>query len=114
MTTDRHTQTAVPARSLAELAEGRLPERMRLEQAARVIVTARRAADLAAEGALALPVAALPALRAVAEIARNWDPAAVTAFEYAESLPVAAIDLLLRAAPDWAAAFPGTPERLAA
>lgn len=114
MTTDRHTQTAILARILAELAEGRLPERIRLEQAARVIVTARRAADLAAQGALALPVAAIPAVRAVTEIARSWDSAAVTAFEYAETLPDAAIDRLLRAAPGWAAAFAGTPDRLAA
>ncbi|MBB5690309.1 hypothetical protein GXW77_06855 [Roseomonas alkaliterrae] len=114
MTTDRHSQTAVLARILAELAEGRLPERIRLEQAARVIVTARRVADLAAQGALALPSAALPAVRAVTEIARNWDPSALTAFEYAESLPVAAVDRLLRAAPDWAAAFSPSPDRLAA
>jgi hypothetical protein len=114
MITDRHTQTAILTRTLAELAEGRLPERIRLEQAARVIVTARRAADLAAEGALALPVAALPAVRAVTEVARCWDSAAVTAFEYAESLPVATIDRLLRAAPEWAAAFTRGPDRLAA
>jgi hypothetical protein len=40
----------------------------------------------------------------VAEILRHWDPKAVTALEYAETLPDSALDRLLRAAPAWAAA----------
>jgi hypothetical protein len=40
----------------------------------------------------------------VAEILRHWDCGAVTALEYAETLPEAALDRLLRAAPAWAAA----------
>lgn len=114
MTDSSRTQTAILARTLAELAEGGLAERIRLEQAARVIVTARRAADLAAAGAIRLPSVADPAVQAVTEIARHWDAAAVTAFEYAETLPEAALDRLLRAAPAWAAAFSSAPDRLAA
>lgn len=115
MTNSTRLQSAALSRSLAEMAEGGLPERMRLEQAARVIATARRAGELAAAGALRLPNAGDPAVKAVTEIARHWDAAAVTAFEYAETLPEAAIERLLRAAPAWAAAFPtGTPARLAA
>ena len=115
MTAGIRMQTSTLARTLAELAEGALPERIRLEQAARVIVTARRAATLAAAGALTLPSVADPAVQAVTEIARHWDDAAVTALEYAESLPEAALDRLLRAAPAWAAAFSAAAsDRLAA
>jgi hypothetical protein len=103
------------ARAIADLAEGSLADRIRLEQAARVIVTARRVTRLADAGAIALPSATDPAVQAVTEIARHWDDAAVTAFEYAESLPVAALERLLRAAPSWAAAFgPAVAPRLAA
>ncbi|WP_137127778.1 hypothetical protein [Roseomonas sp. HF4] len=108
------TQTAALARTLADLADGGLSDRIRLEQAARVVVTARRAARLAEGGALALPSAADPAVQAVTEIARHWDDTTVTAFEYAEALPEAALDRLLRAAPTWAAAFAAAPARLAA
>lgn len=101
-------------RILAEIAEGNLADRIRLEQAARVITAARRAADLAAAGTLRLPSAADPSVQAVTEIARHWDAAAVTALEYAETLPVVALDRLLRAAPAWAAAFSSAPRRLAA
>ncbi len=108
-------QTAALARSLAEMAEGGLAARIRLEQAARIVATARRAADLAAAGALRLPAGAEPAVQAVTEITRHWDAAAVTAFEYVEALPEAVVERLLRAAPAWAAAFrPTAPDRLAA
>lgn len=115
MTEDTRQQSAVLARSLAEMADGSLAARIRLEQAARVITAARRASILAATGALRLPSLADSAVQAVTEIARHWDSAAVTALEYAETLPEAALERLLRAAPAWAAAFqPGTPTRLAA
>jgi hypothetical protein len=108
-------QTAALARTLADMAEGDLMAHIRLEQAARVIAAARRATGLAAMGALRLPVTTDPAVQAVTEIARHWDATAVTALEYAETLPEAAIDRLLRAAPAWAAAFRATtPNRLAA
>ena len=101
-------------RILAEIAEGNLADRIRLEQAARVITAARRAADLAATGTLRLPSATDRSVQAVTEIARHWDAAAVTALEYAETLPAVALDRLLRAAPTWAAAFSSAPHRLAA
>lgn len=114
MTVSSRTQTAALARTLADLAGGELPERIRLEQAARVIVTARRAADLAAAGAIRLPPVTDPAVQAVTEIARHWDAAAVTAVEYAETLPEAALERLLCSAPAWAAAFSAATHRLAA
>ena len=83
-------------RILSELADSCPVERARLEAAARVLTAARRAAGL--------PLPSSDATRAVAEMLRHWDPMAVTAFEYAESLPEAALDRLLRAAPAWAAA----------
>ncbi len=89
--------------------------RLRLEQAARVIASAHRAAGLAAIGALRLPRATEPAVQAVTEIARQWDDTAVTALEYVETLPESVIERLLRAAPAWAAAFQvSEPDRLAA
>jgi hypothetical protein len=108
MTVFACTQTAALARTLADLADGGLPDRIRLEHAARVVVIARRAAGLAQ------PSAADPAVQAVTEIARHWDDTTVTALEYAETLPEAALDRLLRAAPAWAAALAATPARLAA
>ena len=83
-------------RILSELADSCPMERARLEAAARILTAARRATGLH------LP--ATDATRAVAEILRHWDTEAVTALEYAETLPEAALDRLLRAAPAWAAA----------
>ena len=83
-------------RILSDLADTCPVERARLEAAARILNAARRASDLH------LP--ASEATRAVAEILRHWDAEALTALEYAETLPVAALDRLLRAAPAWAAA----------
>jgi hypothetical protein len=83
-------------RILSELADSCPVERARLEAAARVLTAARRSTGLH------LPSS--EATRAVAEILRHWDPEAVTALEYAETLPEAAMDRLLRAAPAWAAA----------
>ncbi|MEO3474555.1 hypothetical protein AAFN86_21995 [Roseomonas sp. CAU 1739] len=115
MTNSARLQAAALTRNLVEMAEGGLAARLRLEHAARIISTARRAATLAAVGALRMPATTEPAVQAVTEIARHWDDVAVTALEYAETLPDAAIDRLLRAAPAWAAAFHvGVPDRLAA
>ncbi len=114
MTNSTRLQSAALARSLAEMADG-LAGRIRLEQAARVITTARRAAQLEAAGALRLPEMADPAVNAVTEVARHWDASAVTAIEYAETLPEAVIERLLGAAPAWAAACrPDVTDRLAA
>jgi hypothetical protein len=83
-------------RILADLADSCPIERARLEAAARILAAARRASGLH------LPSS--EASRAVAEILRHWDTEALTALEYAESLPVSALDRLLRAAPAWAVA----------
>lgn len=83
-------------RILADLADSCPVERARLEAAARILTAARRADGL--------PLRSSEAARAVAEILRHWDHQAVTALEYAETLPEAALDRLLRAAPAWAAA----------
>lgn len=83
-------------RALSDLANSCPVERARLEAAARILTTAHRAAGL--------HLASSDATRAVVEIMRHWDPKAVTALEYAEALPEAALDRLLRAGPAWAAA----------
>jgi len=91
-------QTIRTLAALAELATDVAGERMRREEAARVLVLARRIAGTAPAEATD------PASRAVAEIARHWDPSVMTALEYAEMLPPVVVDRLLRAAPGWAAA----------
>ena len=96
-------------RILSELADSCPVERARLEAAARILTAARRASGLH------LPSS--DASRAVAEILRHWDTEALTALEYADSLPEAVLDRLLRAAPAWAAAASRTlakPDRHAA
>jgi hypothetical protein len=112
--TDSKRAAATLARSLFDIAGGNLADRMRLEQAVRVIVAARRAATLGAAGALTLPATSDTSVQAVTEIVRHWDDSAVTALEYAETLPTAALERLLRAAPGWAAAFAPGALRLAA
>ncbi|KAA2212433.1 hypothetical protein [Teichococcus oryzae] len=77
--------------ALAEMARGELSERLRLELAAQILRTARRARQLTAASA------ALPAVMA------GWDATAVTAREYAEDLSPAALDALLAEGPRWAA-----------
>ncbi len=78
------------------------------------MVLARHPAELGAAGRLALPSPALAAVQAVAEIARHWDAAAVTAFEYVETAAGAVLERLLRAAPALGGRLLGAPERLAA
>jgi hypothetical protein len=109
MTTSFNSAAQGLERILSELAASCPMERARLEAAARILTVARRAAGFH------LP--ASDATRAVAEILRHWDPQAVTALEYAETLPEVALDRLLRAAPAWAAAARraiATPDRHAA
>ena len=67
MTNSTRLQSAALSRSLAEMAEGGLASRIRLEQAARVVATARRAALLAGQGALFLPSLSDPSVQAVTE-----------------------------------------------
>ncbi len=82
----------------AELADGGLAERMRVDAGVRLLVTARRLAS-------ALPRAARPsaAEAVVMRVARGWDTSATTAAEYVETLPVADLDAFLTAGPAWAA-----------
>jgi hypothetical protein len=84
--------------AVAELAGRGLAERMRLDAAARVLVTARRLMRVAPREA-ASGVAAKVVLR----VAWPWDPAATTAAEHVEGLPVEELDAFLAAAPRWAA-----------
>jgi hypothetical protein len=86
--------------ALADIAAGGLAEQLRIEAAARVVALARRSADLAARGLL--PRTAGESV--VDAIASRWDPTVVTAIEFAELLTPAERDLLLAAAPAWAAA----------
>lgn len=81
--------------ALAEIADHGLAELMRRDAAVRLLVLARR-----------LPVSAAetPAVALVRRLAAGWDPSVMTAGEYAESLSVAELDGLLRAARAWAAA----------
>lgn len=82
-------------RSLAEIADHGFVELMRRDAAVRVLVLARR---------LPIPAAETPAVALVRRLASAWDPSAMTAAEYAESLSVADLDGLLVAARGWAAA----------
>jgi hypothetical protein len=84
--------------AVAEIAEGGLSERMRLDAAARVLVTARRLLTLAPREAATGAAAAI-----VLRVARAWDPAATTAAEHVEDLAPGELDLFLAAAPRWAA-----------
>jgi hypothetical protein len=89
--------------AVAELAEGGLAERMRLDAGARVLVTARRMLALAPPEA-----AAGRSSDVVLRVARSWDPAATTAGEHVESLAPAELDSFLAAAPRWAASVQDT------
>ena len=83
--------------AVADIATDLSGERMRRDEAARVLVLARRLAALGA------PEGADGASRAVHEIGRHWEPDVMTAAEYVEMLPTVVVDRLLRAAPAWAA-----------
>jgi hypothetical protein len=78
--------------ALAELAQGGLSERLRLEAAARVLGTARHALEMA-EGGLPMP-----------EAMAGWDSSVVTAREHVETLSPRQIDRLVEEGPRWAAA----------
>lgn len=85
--------------AVAELADGGLAERMRLDAAARVLVMARRLLTLTPREAAQGPASGL-----VLRVARGWDPAATTAAEHVEGLAPSELDAFLAAAPRWAAA----------
>ncbi len=78
--------------TLSDIANDNLRECARQEAAARVLLAARRAADLLDGGADG----------EVEAIAADWDPRAVTAREFAEVLRPRDLDRLVLAAPRWA------------
>ncbi len=84
--------------AVAELADGGLAERMQVDAGVRLLVSARRLSR-------ALPRPGVPsaAERVVSRITRGWDPAATTAAEYLETLPLAEFDAFIEAGPVWAA-----------
>lgn len=84
--------------SLAEIANDNLAEPRRHEAAARVLHAAREVRSLVGE-------AAREAGNPIEAIAAAWDPRAVTALEFAETMPVRALDGLLGQAPRWARAM---------
>lgn len=100
-------------RTLAELVGGVFAERMRIEAAARIIVTARRVA-LLAEAGLLDPVPAGGGGGAVEALAARWDSVAMTVTEFVETLPPAELAAVLEEAPLWAEAVWAGQERLAA
>ena len=87
--------------ALEELADGSFAERMRVEAAARIVVTLRRVAVLAAAGEFGGAAPAGP----LAELAARWDAAAMTASEFADTLSPAELALLTEGAPAWAEAL---------
>ena len=86
--------------TLASLVGGTFWEKMRIEAAARIIVTARRVALLAESGALEGP----PPSGVILPAAARWDAVAMTANEYAETLETAEIVAILAEAPGWSEA----------
>jgi len=91
-------------KALAEIADHGLADLMRRDAAVRVLVLARR---LALRGCVPdVETAAETLVRGVAE---GWDPVAITAAEYSDSLGVATLDAFLMASRAWAAAHAGTP-----
>lgn len=86
--------------TLASLVGGTFWEKMRIEAAARIIVTARRVALLAGAGALDGPAPQ----GAIHGLAARWDAGAMTAHEFAETLETAEIVAILAEAPGWAEA----------
>ena len=86
-------------KALAEIADHGLADLMRRDAAVRVLVLAR---GLALPGFV--PDAETAAETLVRGVAEGWDPVAITAAEYADSLGVAALDAFLLASRARAAA----------
>jgi hypothetical protein len=87
--------------TLASLVGGTFWEKMRIEAAARILVTARRVALLAEDDLLQGPAPE----GAILSIAQRWDAGAMTANEFAETLETAEIVAILAEAPAWAEAI---------
>jgi hypothetical protein len=90
---------------LAELSSGRFAERMRMDAAARLLVTIRRVLVLRRAGMMGDPQPRSAQRRAVLEVERiaaRWRPDATTAAEYVSQLPPADVKSLTELAPVWA------------
>ena len=96
-----HVRQHAALEALAEIANDNLAERLRHEAAARILVAARRVRTLIREGHAPRHTSE----HLVDTLAAEWDPRAVTALEYAETLPIRLLDGLLGAAPRWARAM---------
>lgn len=104
----RRAQTRATLDALEDMASGGLAEYARIESVARILVLARRAAELSARGQLSR------ADSLVDRTAARWEPSAMTAAEFAELLTPAERDQLIAAAPAWAAAqLPGETRQAA-
>ena len=86
--------------TLASLVGGTFWEKIRIEAAARILVTARRVA-LLAEGGQLEGAAPESTIRTLAQL---WDANAMTAHEFAETLQTAEVIDVLAEAPTWAEA----------
>jgi hypothetical protein len=95
--------------TLASLVGGTFWEKMRIEAAARILVTARRVALLAESEQLEGPAPE----GAILDLAQRWDAGAMTANEFAETLETAEIVAVLAEAPAWAEAVWGAQSRVA-
>lgn len=103
----RRSPTQATLDALEEMAAGGLAERARIESVARILVLARRAAEMSGR-ALARGESF------VDRMAARWEPSAMTAAEFAELLTPAERDRLIAAAPAWAASqLPGETRRAA-
>jgi len=100
--------------SLAELSSGDFAERMRLDAAARLLVTVHRVLCLREAGMMS---AAGPwpiqrrELLGVERIGAGWKPCEMTASEFISDLPPADVTLMMELCPAWAdivrASLPG-------
>lgn len=93
---------------LAELASGRFAERMRLDAAARLVMTIHRVLALRGAGMMPDPRPRPSQRRAVAEVERvahDWNPASMTVREFVSELPPADVKVLIELSPIWADAM---------
>jgi len=91
--------------SLAELSSGGFTERMRLDAAARLLVTVHRVLRLREAGMMSAPDPWPPHRHELLEVERicaGWKPCEVTASEFVTDLPPADVTLMMELCPAWA------------
>jgi len=91
--------------SLAELSSGGFTERMRLDAAARLLVTVHRVLRLREAGMMSAPdpwPAQRRELLAVERIGAGWKPYEMTASEFVSVLPPTDVTLMMELCPAWA------------